>query len=107
MSVLAGSIAIALGSPTPNAGARSKIGVQVVPPSRVRQTPPHAVPMKMMLLLFGLTAMAVTRPFAVIAPWSMGLGPIGAQTVPFRLIFHLAFRLVASGVAAHRRPIRR
>src|SRR5450755_1665305 len=109
MSVLVGSIAIAPGSPMPSAGARSKIGVQVgwvAPPSRVRQTPPHAVPIKMMLELFGLTAMAVTWPFAVIEPWSIGLGPIGFQTVPFKLIFHLAFRLVALGVAAHRRPIR-
>src|SRR5262249_14361732 len=40
----------------------------------------------MMLELFGWTAIAVTWPLALIAPWSIGLGPIGAQTAPFRLI---------------------
>src|SRR5215471_8470733 len=40
----------------------------------------------MMLALFGWIAIAVTWPLAVIAPWSIGLGPIGAQTVPVRLI---------------------
>src|SRR5271157_2543306 len=40
----------------------------------------------MMLELFGLMAIAVTWPLAVIPPSLMGLGPTGAQTVPFRLI---------------------
>src|SRR5262245_42553118 len=46
----------------------------------------------MMLGLFGLTAIAVTWPLAVIAPSAIGLGPIGAQTVPFRLIVLAAVR---------------
>src|SRR5437763_11814683 len=93
MLVLTGSIAIAPGSPMPSAGARSKIGVQWAPASCVRQTPPHAVPMYMIFGLFGLTAIAVTWPFALSAPWSIGLGPMGCQTVPLRLIavpFHRA-----------------
>src|ERR1700730_3894345 len=46
----------------------------------------------MMFGLFGLTAMAVTWPFALMPPSSMGLGPIGTQTVPFRLIAPPLFR---------------
>src|SRR6202042_682262 len=63
----------------------------------------------MMLGLFGWTAIAVTWPFALIAPWSIGLGPIGAHTVPFRLIFQAHSRsgepCLESGL--HRNPDRR
>ena len=91
MSVLNGSIAIAPGSPTPSAGARSKIGFHVLQPSCVSQTPPHAVPMYMMLELFGLTAMAVTWPLALML-----------MAVVFALVFAL-LPFVVVQVLANRR----
>src|SRR5580700_1627058 len=40
----------------------------------------------MTLVLFGLTAIAVTRPLSSAPPSSIGLGPMGVHTVPSRLM---------------------
>src|SRR4051812_34085856 len=107
--VLDGSIAIPPASPTANEAWRSNRGVQLSPPSALRQTPPPAVPMKMILLLFGWTAIAETKPLSS-SPAGlglMGLGPIGVQTDPVRVIVRLPRRNRHPRAAwAARRPLR-
>src|SRR5262249_53913377 len=66
--------------------AVSRSDVQVVPPSRVRYSPPWAVPTYAVFGLVGCTAIAVTRPLTAVTtpsvwPLGMGVGPIAGQLV--------------------------